>query len=65
MANAKKKPKQRPPDARLLPCPFCGYEAQIDTDNSIACTNCAAGMIWDVTEMRTVAMIKAWNRREG
>ena len=57
-------PKQKKPEVRLLPCPFCGYDAKIDSRNTITCTNCAAGMYWDVMDIRPIVMIQAWNRRD-
>jgi Lar family restriction alleviation protein len=48
---------------QLLPCPFCGGEADILTAASeiwITCANCGADGAWKDTRAETIA---AWNTR--
>lgn len=62
------------PETKLLPCPFCGYDAELTTDYygngtdycCVFCTNCGAGTailskqpVYDATDI----VIKNWNRR--
>lgn len=58
---------------KLLPCPFCGHEAETETTNvrkgheaDIHCNNCLAALhtiTFDTKEEAAEQAIAAWNRR--
>jgi len=55
----------RPLAPALLPCPFCGGEAELTEENNIGfirCKKCPCGTKLDTD---TSSLIAAWNRREG
>ncbi len=57
----------------LIPCPFCGFTASIETfkvrkgyEANVHCDYCLASMstiTYDTEEEAYLAAIKAWNRR--
>ena len=56
---------KRAPDPRLLPCPHCGSEAELEEEMEYgiaACSLCPAQMVYDGS---TVVLITMWNARGG